>query len=274
MRNRLRDADVESSELDARLLMQYVLGMSREELFLNSSEMVAESKVLLLNSCLERRLRREPVSRILGARSFWKSDFKISAETLDPRADSETLIEAALRIVPTVAKMHVLDLGTGSGCLLLSLLQEWPKARGVGVDISKGAVEIAAENADSLGLGDRSEFITADWNDLEFLEKFDVIVTNPPYIAEYEMTSLEPEVALYDPTLALIGGADGLDCYRSLANNLPHFLKAKGYVFLEIGHTQAAAVKDILEQTGFIVLEVILDLAKNDRCLVAKIKAV
>jgi release factor glutamine methyltransferase len=269
IRQRFQDAGIENPEADARLLAQHGLSLSREKLFMNQNEILEDSQVEILERYADRRLRHEPVSRIIGKRSFWKSDFKISPETLDPRADSETLIEAVLRQdMPQQA--WVLDLGTGSGCLLLSLLQELPGARGVGVDISADAVKTAQENAENLGLSTRATFIAGDWNDVRIGRRFDVIISNPPYITDHEMAALAPEVALHDPARALKGGADGLDCYRNIINILPDFLKEKGYIFFEIGRTQAQAVKDLLEQSGLVVLETAPDLGKNDRCIAAR----
>jgi release factor glutamine methyltransferase len=223
-----------------------------------------------LESVVCRRLAREPVSRILGTRDFWKSCFKLGKDTLDPRPDSETLIETALKYVPQGAH-RVLDLGTGTGCLLLSLLQEWPAASGVGVDISEGATEIAKENAQDLGLDHRARFVTGHWESFQTDSPFDVLISNPPYITEAEIKTLAPEVAQYDPLRALSGGKDGLDCYRSIIKTAKNWLKPGGWLFFEIGHRQGKTVKDLLEQGGFHVLQTVPDLAGNDRCTVARI---
>lgn len=274
MREQFSAAGIDSAEADARILAQHALGMTREELFLNSDGLLSDSEVNLLDSYVARRLKREPVSRITGARAFWKSDFRIGPETLDPRPDSETLIEAALKHVPSPSGggggLRVLDLGTGSGCLLLSLLQEWPEAKGVGIDISQGAVELAESNARALGLADRAKFLCGDWKGMAPDGRFDVIISNPPYISEEEVETLEPEVALHDPRRALVAGEGGLACYREITGLLRGLLAPGGYAFFEIGHTQGRAVKDLLEQAGFAVLETAQDLAGSDRCIVAR----
>jgi release factor glutamine methyltransferase len=271
LREKFRQAGIESWETDARMLVQHALGVSREELLLNNNRILSISESETLNRYAERRLKHEPVSRILGVRSFWKSDFKITRETLDPRADSETLMEAALKHANN--PVHVLDLGTGSGCLLLSLLQEWPQILGTGVDISVGAVGVAEENAKNLGLSHRATFVAGDWSDIGFSHKFDVVISNPPYITKDEMAALAPEVSLYDPHGALAGGDDGLECYRSIIKLLPDILNQNGYLFFEVGYRQAAAVKELLEKAGLDVLEILPDLAGNERCVVAHVKS-
>ncbi len=274
MREKFRSAGLDTPELDARLLVQAALKMSHEELFLNNNELISDSKSKTLDKMTQRRLLREPVSRILGTRSFWKSEFKVSRETLDPRADSETLIEAVLKYVSKEESLSILDLGTGTGCLLLSLLQELPQVTGTGIDISEDAVQTARQNAEALGLSGRSKFMTIDWKKMAVDKPFDVVISNPPYIAEAEIPALEPEVRQYDPLRALAGGVDGLDCYRDIAGLLPHLVAKGGYVFLEIGASQTAAVQGILAGQGASVLNTCQDLAGHDRCVVASIEPV
>ncbi|TAL37608.1 MAG: peptide chain release factor N(5)-glutamine methyltransferase [Alphaproteobacteria bacterium] len=260
---------IENPDLDVRLLVQHVLGWSQTKLLLNLNHVLTESEVKDLNAAIERRAQREPVSRIIGRRGFWKSEFKITPQTLDPRPDSETLIESVLKFVKP-APSTILDLGTGSGCLLLSLLIEWPKASGVGVDISGEAVATAGENAQVLGLAPRAQFTATDWERFTPQNPFELIISNPPYIADSEIPGLAPEVSKYDPLRALAAGADGLDCYRSIARHYRKWLKPQGWALFEIGHTQANDVKSILAQAGMTVLHVIPDLAGSDRVIVAR----
>jgi release factor glutamine methyltransferase len=269
----LEKAGMETPDLDARLLVQGLLEISHEELLLNYDRLLAKTEEAFLRKALARRLKHEPVSRIVGMRGFWKSDFKITAQTLDPRPDSETLIEAALHWVPKEnnEKPRVLDMGTGSGCLLLSLLLEWPQAVGIGIDINPGAVRAAIANERLLGLRKRVAFQAMDWEDYKPRGRCDVLISNPPYIAEHERDSLAPEVLDYDPPEALFAGADGLDAYRSLARLAPRWLKAGGLAFYEIGHMQAAAVKELLAAHGQTVLETRQDLAGRDRVIVARL---
>jgi len=279
IRARFASAGLDTPALDARLLVQSVLGMSHEELLLNPDRPVSDTDHKKLKESLRRRLRREPVSRILGRRFFWRSEFQVSPDTLDPRADSETLIEAVLKHFPLFGtapspqremKLRILDLGTGTGCLLLSLLQELPQATGTGIDISGGAIQIARQNAGALDLAQRSVFIISDWSTAKIDATFDVVISNPPYIPEAEIAGLEPEVSQYEPHSALAGGVDGLECYRSIASLLPRLLKKDGKVFLEIGHDQADFVKEILARRGFSVLQTVPDIAGHDRCIVAQ----
>ncbi len=267
--DKLEAAGIENPELDVRLLAEFALGWDQIKLFMNYGQILSEAEVNSLNAVIARRMAREPVSRIIGHRSFWKSEFKISPQTLDPRPDSETLIEAAVKIV-TPPPAAILDLGTGSGCLLLSLLQEFPQAFGTGVDLSAEAVVTAADNAAALTLDNRARFIASSWEDLETPKPFDLVISNPPYISAEELESLEPEVAQYDPMLALAGGADGLDCYRSIIGRLPAFLVEGGWVLLEIGHLQANSVKSLLAEAGGTMLQVFTDLGGNDRIVAAK----
>ncbi|MDD9901246.1 MAG: peptide chain release factor N(5)-glutamine methyltransferase [Alphaproteobacteria bacterium] len=264
----LRDAGVESADTDARLLAEHAFGMTREEMTACPEKTLEENECNSLKKIIKRRASHEPVSRIIGYRWFWKSKFKISKETLDPRPDSETLIEAAIKHAGQPQRL--LDLGTGSGCLLLSLLQEWPSCLGTGIDISPDAVNTAAENARLLGLAECAVFQAVGWADFVPEAPFDCIISNPPYIAVGEKGGLEPEVADYDPPAALYAGNDGLEAYRAIISLLPCFLTPSGYVFFEIGHRQAEQVSYLLGQGGYRVLETIPDLAGNDRCIVAQ----
>lgn len=270
MREQFKATGLDTPELDARLLVQDILGISHEELLLNYSRIISDSESKTLIEAVQRRILREPVSRILGTRAFWKFDFKISRETLDPRADSEALVEAVLRHVDKRAPLTILDLGTGTGCLLLSLLHELPLATGLGVDISAGAVQIARQNAADLGLSKRADFTISDWSNLAINEPFDLVISNPPYIRDGDIADLEPEVRQYDPYCALAGGGDGLDCYRSIVNILENILVPHGKFFLEIGYDQAESVKGILAGKGLHVLHVDQDLAGRDRCIVSQ----
>lgn len=271
MREKFKTAGLDTPELDARLLVQAILNISHEEIILDSNRIVDASEEKALSLAASRRLAREPVSRIIGMRSFWNSDFKISKETLDPRADSETLVETVLRYVPKDQPLRMIDLGTGSGCLLLSLLQELPQATGIGVDISAEAIVTAQENADILHLSERADFMAASWEAMEHLPLFDIVISNPPYISDAEILTLAPEVRQFDPNRALSGGYDGLDCYRSIISVLPHILCKNGLVFFEIGTSQKQAVTEILAGGGVNVLQTVTDLAGHDRCVVGRI---
>jgi release factor glutamine methyltransferase len=271
MREKFRTAGIDTPDLDARLLIQSALGLSQEELFLNNSRILTDSESKKLAEMVARRLKHEPVSRILGKRGFWRSEFKVSRETLDPRADSETLIEAVLKHAPKDKSLSILDLGTGTGCLLLSLLQEFPLALGLGIDISSDAVATARQNSADLSLSGKSKFMEIDWKKDQIPgAPFDIVISNPPYIAEDEMAGLAPEVTHYDPVRALVGGKDGLECYREIAALLPKLLTKAGLVFFEIGATQAVPVTEILADSGFSVVQVLPDLGGHNRCVIAR----
>jgi release factor glutamine methyltransferase len=269
IRNAFRATGLDTPELDARLLVEAAMGMTHADLLTKADQKITTAQENALEAMTLRRLQREPVSRILGMRSFWKADFKISPATLDPRADSETLIEAVLTHVDKESPLRILDLGTGTGCLLLSLLQELPQATGTGIDISAEAIGIAQQNAEALGLSNRSNFMTKNWKEMT-AKPFDIVISNPPYIPLPEIAGLAPEVREYDPLSALSGGADGLDCYRDIAALLPRLLAPGGMVFFEIGATQAASVKRIVGKAGLSMLQTLTDLAGQDRVLVAR----
>ncbi len=270
VQDRLRANGIDTPELDARLLLQAAMGLRHEDLIIEAALSVSDQEREKLEAMVARRLAHEPVSRILGRRAFWNADFEVTTDTLDPRADSETLVEGVLSHVDRTKPRALLDLGTGTGCLLLSLLQELPRATGLGIDVSAGAVETARRNAESLRLADRVEFMEINWNDLTPSGSYDVVIGNPPYIAAADIADLAPEVRDYDPLTALSGGADGLDCYREIAALLPAVLAENGLVALEIGAAQAEDVKGILGKAGLVVLQTLTDLAGHDRCIIAR----
>ena len=219
-----------------------------------------------------RRLNREPVSKIIGTRGFWRLDFKVTQDVLDPRPDSETLIEEILkRKMDKTAALKILDLGTGSGCLALSLLSEYLNASALGADSSEKALQIARENAESNGLAARFKTVQADWNKSGWSDTFgtfDIVISNPPYIGDDE--PLDPEVALYDPKQALFAGADGLDAYRALFPVLGGLLAENGLAVFEFGKGQHEAVKALAEQNGLAFDGFGTDLGGIVRCIALK----
>jgi release factor glutamine methyltransferase len=245
---KLRYAGVDGAGDDARRLLAHVLGLSSAELLTRPERELGAESASCFARAIARRCDREPVSRIVGKREFYGRSFAISPATLDPRPDSETLIEAVLDIVRLenrlASPLRILDVGTGSGALLITLLCELPNARGVGTDISAAALEIARANAGRLGVADRGEWVVRDA--LDGIEgEFDILVSNPPYVRRGEIAALQPEVARYDPWASLDGGADGLDFYRRLADGIPEVV-TDGWLVLEVGHDQADAVAELL----------------------------
>ena len=268
-RRELEGIGIETAELDARLLLSHVLGCGPMDLYLQQERELTSAEAAAFRDLLSRRRRREPVSQILGEKEFWSLTFRVTGDVLTPRPDSETLIEVALaKTADRMAPLRILDLGTGSGCLLLSLLSELPRATGVGVDVSEPALAVAEDNARRLGLADRAEFILSDWTEaLDPAEKFDIILSNPPYIGEREKDSLPPEVRLYEPDRALYAGEEGLDDYRKLIDQLPDYLASGGTILFEIGAGQAQALRHLLTAAGMPDPEFFQDLAGKDRCV-------
>lgn len=264
---RLAAAGVESARRDAEVLLQHALGRDRSWLIGQRDTPLDGTGAAKFEAAVVRRVAREPVSHILGRREFWSLDFIVTADVLDPRPDTETLVEAVLRHAPAPAR--ILDLGTGSGCILLALLGERPSAWGTGVDRSPAALNVAAANARNLGLADRATFVAADWG-AALHARFDVIVSNPPYIPRGHMAGLEPEVLLHEPRAALDGGADGLDSYRRLLAGMPGLLADDGILALELGAGQADDVAAMARAGGLSTVSLSRDLAGIERCLVLR----
>jgi release factor glutamine methyltransferase len=254
----------------ARRLVAAALDLSLAEVLARSDRAVTNDESERVAAMLRRTLAHEPLSRVLGMRAFWGLDFILSPDTLDPRPETETVVEAVLARMPERGRPYrFLDLGTGTGCLLLALLSEYPTATGVGVDLAAGAVDTAARNAERLGLRPRAKFVVGNWGK-GLVEAFDVIVANPPYIASSDLAALPAEVRDYDPSLALDGGADGLAAYRAIAADLARLLAPGGFFACEIGAGQENAVTGIISAAGLVIDDVLPDLAGIPRCVVAQ----
>lgn len=261
----LKEAGCESPALDARLLFQHVTGMTREDLILDEGRTIAPDAARTFRALIDRRAAREPVSRIIGSREFYGRSFAVTPAVLDPRPDTETLVEAALKLMPESGR--VLDLGTGSGAIIVTLLAERPRAEGVTVDISPEALAVARANAEAQGVANRLVLLEGSWfGPVE--GRFDLILSNPPYIPARDIPSLAPDVRNYDPALALVGGEDGLDPYRIIASHAAGHLAPQGHVAVEIGADQAADVGRIFQQHGFAPAAQYRDLGGHIRCLV------
>lgn len=265
-----RLAGIEGPEVDARALIGHALHLERAQLVAQSDRTLEAREVAAISALAARRLKREPVSRIRGSREFWSLPLRISPDVLDPRPETETVVEGALDFVVRgglrLEKLRILDIGTGSGALLLALLSELPNALGTGTDISTAALSVARGNAERHGLAARCSFVACHIAD-GVADPFDLIVSNPPYIAHREIAALAPEVRDYDPAIALDGGSDGLDAYRAIAGDARRLLAPGGRLIVELGAGQEAAVGALLTKVGLTVNVARLDLAGIPRSL-------
>ena len=262
---RLDAAGVEGAGRDARVLLAHALGIPPDRLTLHLPEGMTEAQVSAFEAALVAREARQPVAQIIGQRLFWGLPFHVTRDTLDPRPDTEALVAEAL----AEPFLKVLDLGTGTGCILLSCLKGMPMARGVGIDISEAALAVASRNSSDLGLEDRARFLRSDWF-TAVPGAFDLIVSNPPYIAESEMPGLAPEVRDWEPHLALTPGGDGLESYRIIARGAGPRLMPGGRLLVEIGPTQGGAVAVLFRAAGLEDIRILPDMDGRDRVVVAR----
>ena len=263
---KLSEAGVESAARDARILTAHALKIPVSDLSLKINEKVMANIILELEKFILRRIDREPVSRILGRREFWGRTFYINKKVLDPRGDTETLIDF---VIEKPVK-SVLELGTGSGVIAVTLACEWREVIVTATDVSQDALALAEVNAAKFNVENKIQFIKSDWfNNVEGM--YDLIISNPPYIGWNEQDKISTEVSNYDPEIALFAGYDGFDAYKSIIPNLTKFLNPDGFVVLEIGASQSRQVKDILNSYDFFDVEIIKDLSGKDRVIVAKL---
>lgn len=264
-RARLEAAGVPGPVIDARVLVEAACGVTRADIVGDPYREISPEKAARLDDYLERRIRREPVSHILGRRGFWNIMLGVTPGVLTPRPETEVIVDHALRLFPEGRSLRILDLGVGSGAILLAILAERPAARGLGVDVSEEALAVARENAANLGLAGRVALLRGDWTTGLAEADFDLVVSNPPYIATDVIETLDPEVRVYEPRLALDGGADGLDAFRRLAPEILRVLKPGGRFLVEIGYDQRAAVETLFREAGAVEVETLQDLSTHDR---------
>jgi release factor glutamine methyltransferase len=269
---RFRAGGIDSPELDARILVGHALGLDHAGLAAAGARTLAVAEAGAIARLAQRRLAHEPVARIVGHKEFWSLDLHVGPAVLVPRPDTETVVEAALAVIDAAgarkAPLKLLDIGTGSGAILLALLSELPNASGAGSDVSTQALDIARDNATRLGFAKRCAFVAADGGGA-LSGPFDVIVSNPPYVSRSEIASLAPEVREHDPLIALDGGADGLDGYRMIASDARRLLGAAGHLVVELGAGQETAVAALLTQAGLRVSATRKDVAGTVRALIA-----
>jgi release factor glutamine methyltransferase len=268
-------AGIDNARFEARLLLGHATGLSTEQLIARGTQAASPAVAAALRTLTARRVQREPMAYILSEREFWGLTFKVTPAVLVPRPDSETLIEAALALLADHKhRWHILDLGVGSGCLLLTLLREFPKATGLGMDVSPEALAVARANAEALGVARRASLVRDDWRRANWTERlggpFDLVVSNPPYIAATAIDGLMPEVARFEPRLALNGGPDGLDAYRILAAEAPKLVTRGGWLAVEAGEGQAPKISGLFASAGLAPKAPWKDLGGIERVVAAR----
>lgn len=270
---RLEAVGLTGPVIDARLLVEAAADATRADIIGDPYRVLSADQMQTLETYVSRRERREPVSHILGRKGFWKIMLSVNSHVLTPRPDTEVIVDMILKAIPEAQSFSILDLGVGSGAILLSILAERPGGKGLGVDVSEDALAVARENAANLGLAGKIALLRGDWTTGLGDGGFDVVVSNPPYIASAVIETLEPEVRVHEPRLALDGGADGLDAYRILAPEILRVLKPGGIFAVEIGFDQKEAVEALFRSAGAQDINTVLDLANHDRVVMGKKKA-
>ncbi|WP_051279938.1 peptide chain release factor N(5)-glutamine methyltransferase [Hellea balneolensis] len=267
-----QEAGVETPDLDARLLVMAATGLTHTELIISGRDFPPAATFDIIADYANRRLAGEPIDHILGYREFYGRRFKVTKDVLSPRPETELLIEAALENLRGKTGAKILDLGTGSGAIAISILTEENDAQGLAIDMSGAALDIAKENAAQHNVADRLKVLQGSWFEA-VTEHFDIILSNPPYITDAAMKHLAPEVTGFDPDIALRGGADGLAAYKEIISNAPQYLKPNGIILLEIGYDQGPSVTDLLERRNFSDITTSQDLSGHDRMIKAAYKA-
>jgi release factor glutamine methyltransferase len=264
-KGRLEALGLTGPVIDARLLVEAAADATRADIVADPHRALTPEQEAIFEDYVSRRTQREPVSHILGRKGFWKIMLSVNPHVLTPRPDTEVIVDMALKSFPEQMAFQMLDLGVGSGAILLSILAERPAAKGLGIDVSEEALAVARENAANLGLAGQVALLRGDWTTGLGEASFDLVVSNPPYIASDVIQELEPEVRDHEPRLALDGGADGLDAYRILAPEILRVLKPGGMFAVEIGYDQKAPVEALFKAAGASGVHTVLDLANRDR---------
>jgi len=265
--NILKNHNIRTHELDAQLILSDILKVKKEYLIINNKSIVSKKNIKKYNIAIRRRAKNEPVAYILGKKEFWSKDFIVNSSTLVPRPETELLIYKIISYFKN-RKIRVLDIGTGSGCIILSILKELNQATGVGIDISSKAIKIAKKNSLNLNLSNRVKFKTFDLCKYN-LGKYDLIVSNPPYISSKDIKSLSKDITNYEPLKALDGGTDGLDLIKKVIYKSKYLLKTNGILAIEIGFNQYHKVSKLLKYFGFRELSKEYDFNRNIRCIIS-----
>ena len=264
----LKDSNIKTAKLDSEILMCKVIKKDRKFIILNLRDEMRKDYLDDFNNLIEQRSKGRPIAHLLGKKCFWKNDFKITKDVLVPRPDTELIIEEILKLTKNRDNLKVLDIGVGSGCIILSILNEKKNFSGVGIDISKKCIDISKINAFNNNLVNRVKFFKSDVDNFNY-GKYDLIVSNPPYIKKLDLKYLEKDVINFEPKIALSGGLDGLSEIRKVINKSSELIKTRGKLILEIGFDQKENVKKLLMKKGFYINKVLKDYAKNNRCIIS-----
>jgi len=266
----LESSKIPNAKLDSEILVSSLVHLERSEILSNLNNNFENSLKVKLDELIVRRIKREPVSYILQKKEFWKSDFFVNKSVLIPRPETEVLMEMILKKIKNKSKFFdILDIGTGSGCIIISLLEELKKAKGYGVDISKKAIDISNRNRISHNLSNRLKLIKSDFRSQSFDKIFDIIVSNPPYIPNYQLKNLSSEIRLYEPKTALNGGIEGFDILKEVIFFSKKKLKKNGLLALEIGNNQFENIKKILAKNSFLIVDTFKNIDQDVRCLIS-----
>ena len=264
----LKNNDIPTYKIDSEILMMKVIDKDKKYMILNPNEILNEKKKIFYRELIKSRSFGKPIAYLVGKKSFWKYEFKITEDVLIPRPDTETIIEQVLKITKGKFKLKVLDIGVGSGCIILSILKEKSGFNGVGIDLSQKCIDISKINAQKLGLINRVKFYKSDIDNFN-LGKYDLIISNPPYIKTIDLKYLEKDVIDFEPTNALNGGLDGLSEIKKVINNSTKLIKKNGKLVLEIAFDQKNLVVNLLRKKGFYINKIVRDYANNYRCIIS-----
>ena len=264
----LRESGIKSYKIDSEILMSRVIKKNRADIILNSKTELSQKDYNLYENLIIQRSKQKPIAHLTGKKEFWKYEFSVTKDVLIPRPDTEIIVEKTLRLTKNKNKLKVLEIGIGSGCILLSILKEKKNFYGTGIDISKKTIEICKINCENLGLSSRVKLFKTDIDNFRY-GKYDLIISNPPYIKKFDLKYLEKEVSFYEPKPALDGGLDGLSELKKVILNSSKLIKRNGKLVLEIAFDQAESVKSILKQNKFYINEIIKDLSRKNRCIIS-----
>ena len=264
----LRESGIKSYKIDSEILMSKVIKKNRTDIILNSKTELSQKNYNLYENLIIQRSKQKPIAYLTGKKEFWKYEFSVTKDVLIPRPDTEIIVEKTLRLTKNKNKLKVLEIGIGSGCILLSILKEKKNFYGTGIDISKKTIEICNINCKNLGLSNRVKLLKTDIDNFRY-GKYDLIISNPPYIKKFDLKYLEKEVSFYEPKPALDGGLDGLSELKKVILNSSKLIRRNGKLVLEIAFDQAESVKSILKQNEFYINEIIKDLSKKNRCIIS-----